>query len=426
MNLLTQCFFVSGISEKTVSTITKEGEVAASTSQKISTPRKKRKQEKKITLDDFDLCAIRNKIHEMYTVRKEVPTLGKLLVQLKTDINFPGGRTTLWKIIRQIGFRFKKCKSNRKLLMERHDIVAWRYRYLTTLRQNRDEGRPVVFLDETYIHATYTVNKCWQMENEEGVFKKDSGGVRWIIVHAGGEMGFIPNSLLIFKSQSKSGDYHDDMNRINFMKWLRDKLIPNLPPNSLVVMDNAPYHTVKLNKAPTLSSTKAEMQNWITNKGLSYLPTMVKAQLYEIIKEHKEVPIYEADQLLEASGHKVARLPPYHCELNAIEFMWSLVKRRVASKNVGQEANNIVKLTEDAFQSITRVDWQKQCEHVRHIEDKFCERDGCMDTEMDRFIIELNDESDTESDSSYADSSSSDCDETAFAMRLDHTYYTNK
>ncbi|CAH2088707.1 unnamed protein product [Euphydryas editha] len=297
---------MTGISEKTVSTITKEGE---STSQKITTPRKKRMQEKKIILDDFDLCAVRNKIHEM----------------------------------------------------------------------------PVVFLDETYIHASYTVNKCWQIENE-GVLKH----IYRIIVHAGGEMGFIPNVLLIFKSKSKSGDYHDDMNKTNFMKWLQEKLIPNLPANSLVVMDNAPYHTVKLNKAPTLSSTKAEMQNWIINKGLSYLPTMVKAQLYEIIKEHKEAPIYEADQMLQAHGHKVARLPPYHCELNAIEFMWSLVKRRVASKNVGQETNNIVNLTEEAFQTITAEDWQKQCEHVRHIEDKLCERDRCVDAEIDRFIIELN------------------------------------
>lgn len=162
------------------------------------------------------------------------------------------------------------------------------------------------------------------------------------------------------------------------------------------------------------------MQSWITNKGLSYLPTMVKAQLYEIIKEHKEAPVYEADQMLEAHGHKVVRLPPYHCELNAIEFMWSLAKRRVADKNVGQEANNIVNLTKEAFETITAEDWQKQCEHVRHIEDKLCERDGCMDAEIDRFIIELNDESNTESDSSYEDSS--DCDDSSLAIRLEHAY----
>ena len=358
----------------------------------------------------------------MYTVRKEVPTLGKLLAELRIDINFSGGRTTLWKIIRQIGFRFKKCGSKRKLLMERYDIVAWRHRYLDVLRQNRTEGRPVVFLDETYIHASYSVKKCWQTEDEEGVLKSDSTGARWIIVHAGGEMGFIPNAQLIFKSQSKSGDYHDDMNKTNFMKWLKEKLIPNLPPNSLIVMDNAPYHTVTVNKAPTTNSSKADMQNWIKSKGLSYLPTMVKAQLSEIIKDHKEAPIYEADQLLESHGHKVARLPPYHCDLNAIEFMWSLLKRRVASKNVGQEASSIVKLAEEAFRSITAEDWQKQCEHVRHLEDKFYQTDGCMDAEIDKFIIELNDESDTESDSTFEDSGSSDSEFSPLAVRLDHSY----
>ncbi|CAG4939148.1 unnamed protein product [Colias eurytheme] len=126
--------------------------------------------------------------------------------------------------------------------------------------------------------------------------------------------------------------------------------------------------------------------------------------------------------MLEAHGHKVARFLPYHCDLNAIEFTWSLVKRRVASKNVAQYANDIVKLTEEAFKSITAEDWQKQCEHVRHIEDKFREKDGCIDAEIDKFIIEVRDESDTESDSTSSDNSSSDCDDTPCDDRIDHSY----
>lgn len=408
---------VSGISDKTVSRITREGESAASTSQKISTPGKNRKKGKTVKLDDFDKCAIRNKIHEMYTVRKEVPTLNKLLVELKNDIDFEGGRTTLWKILRQIGFKFSKCGSKRKLLMERHDIVIWRHKYIETLRKNRLEGRPVIFLDETYIHCTYSVSKCWQSDDEVGVLKNDSTGTRWIIVNAGGEMGFIPNALLIFKSQSKSGDYHDDMNRANFMKWLTEKLIPNLPKNSLVVMDNAPYHTVQINKAPTMSSTKAQMQQWIEAKGLSYLPTMLKVELNDIIKEHKEPAIYEADQELMRHGHKAVRLPPYHCDLNAIEFMWSLMKRRVAEKNVGQENKNIVKLTEEAFASITAEDWQKQCQHVKNIEDNFFSLHPRIDKEIDKLIIDLGNESETESDSTC--SSNSDI---SGVVPFDHTY----
>ncbi|CAG4961088.1 unnamed protein product [Colias eurytheme] len=220
-------------------------------------------------------------------------------------------------------------------------------------------------------------------------------------------MGFIPDAQLIFKSQTKSGDYHDDMNRENFMKWIKDKLLPNLPAQSIVVMDYASYHTVAVNKAPTMSSTKSEMQEWIVNKGLAYLPTMVKSQLFEIIKEHKEPPLYEVDLLLQDHGHKVVRLPPYHCDLNPIELIWGLLKRRIAEKNVGQEAKSIVKITEDAFRSITPEEWMKECCHVESIEDKYFNDGIAVDNEIDRFIIAVGDDSDTLDSSDPGDSDSS-------------------
>ncbi|XP_046960672.1 uncharacterized protein LOC124530527 [Vanessa cardui] len=351
---------ITGVCEKTVTKITKEGEVAARTSTKVSTPRKSGPRPKRIDLDDFERCAIRHKIHEFYSVKKELPTLTKLLHEMKSEIDFKGSRTTLWRIMKEMGFYFKKCRSKRNVLMERPDIVAWRYRFLEVMRQNRIGNQcPVVYLDETYIHATYCAGKCWQSEKEQGALSSDSKGPRWIIVHAGGAMGFIPNAQLIFRSQSQAADYHDDMNQTNFNKWLSEKLIPNLPPQSIVVMDNASYHTVQVNKAPTMSSTKTEMQNWITSNDLSYLPTMIKAQLFEIIKEHRQPPVYEADRMLEEHGHKVVRLPPYHCDLNPIELIWSVLKRRIAEKNVGQEANKIVQITEEAFATITEADWRK-------------------------------------------------------------------
>ncbi|CAH0722797.1 unnamed protein product, partial [Brenthis ino] len=97
--------------------------------------------------------------------------------------------------------------------------------------------------------------------------------------------------------------------------------------------------------------------------------------------------------------------------------MWSLMKRRVAANNVGQETKNIVKLTEEAFASITAEDWQKQCQHVKNIEDKFYNLHPCMDREIDQFIIELGNESDTESDST--ESSDSDL---SGVIPFDHTY----
>lgn len=64
---------------------------AARQEPKLSTPGKKRKQSsKKIELDNFDLCALRNIVNSFYTVRKEIPTLKKILAAAKADLNFPG------------------------------------------------------------------------------------------------------------------------------------------------------------------------------------------------------------------------------------------------------------------------------------------------------------------------------------------------
>jgi hypothetical protein len=93
-------------------------------------------------------------------------------------------------------------------------------------------------------------------------------GWKLIIVHAGGEAGFVPN-FLIFKSNSKTGNYHDEVNSENYIRWLNEKLIPNLPPHSVIVLDNASYHNVQYSPTPTSDLTKKLMQDWLTETFLS-------------------------------------------------------------------------------------------------------------------------------------------------------------
>lgn len=143
------------------------------------------------------------------------------------------------------------------------------------------------------------------------------------------------------------------MNSTNFLKWTSEKVIPNLSERSLVVMDNALYHCTQINKAPTMSSIKRDMQEWLRGKGVYFEDTWTKAVLFGLIKQNKGPPTYAVDELLKSHYHELLRLPPYHCDLNLIEKMWSLVKRRVADKNVGQVPKEIVRLTEEAFESVT-------------------------------------------------------------------------
>ncbi|KAJ0176699.1 hypothetical protein K1T71_007878 [Dendrolimus kikuchii] len=188
------------------------------------------------------------------------------------------------------------------------------------------------------------------------------------------------------------------MNSTNFLKWMIEKVIPNLPERLLVVMDNAPYHCTQINKAPTMSSIKR----------VYFEDTCTKAVLFQLIKQNKGPPTYAVDALLKSHNHELLKLPPYHCDLNPIEKMWSLVNRRVADKNVGHDPKEIVRLTEEAFETVTAEDWAAQCKHVQHLEEEYLKNDGLMDEEMDQFIISTASDSETESDSVSIHSSDSD------------------
>lgn len=206
------------------------------------------------------------------------------------------------------------------------------------------------------------------------------------------------------------------MNATNFKKWLVEKLILNLPSNSIVVMDNAPYHCVKMNKPPTMSSKKQTMQEWIKSNNLCYLDTMTKPELYEIIKMNKKADVFEADDILKQHGHQVVRLPPYHCDLNPIELIWASVKRKVAETNVGQSKTEILDLAQNAFQAVTAATWKAHCEHVKRLEDEYRNDD----VELENFNICLGSDSDPSSDSSLSEFKVID------DHLLDHSYSKDK
>ncbi|XP_041974434.1 uncharacterized protein LOC121729854 [Aricia agestis] len=375
-----------------------------------STPGKKRKpSSKKIALDNFDLVALRNTVNSFYTVRKEVPTLKKILAAAKRDLNFPGERTTLRLILReQLGYKFKKCKNARLVLIQKPDIAAWRARYLRRMKENRELGadkKPVTYLDETWIHSHYTVRKCWQNSSDASIMKNTNPGQRWILVHAGGENGFIPEADLLYKCKSKTGDYHNEMDTTNFTKWLKEKLLPNLPPNGIVVINNAPYHSTQKEKVPHQSALKHEMQSWLTTHNINYDIKITRPELYQIIRSNKPQKKYVVDELLKESGHEVVRLPPYHCDLNPIEYIWNLVKQRVADKNIDQLERKIEGLTKEAIESITVADWKKEVNHVERLEAEYWEKDRLQEENVRQIIISLGGE-DSSSDSEVEDDES--------------------
>ncbi|GBP29964.1 hypothetical protein EVAR_22862_1 [Eumeta japonica] len=82
------------------------------------------------------------------------------------------------------------------------------------------------------------------------------------------------------KSGTKSGDYRDDMNYVNYELWSNTPLLPNLSSNSVIVLDNATYYNKWSESALTSNSRKAEMQVWLKDKGIDVAPDLLRPQLH--------------------------------------------------------------------------------------------------------------------------------------------------
>ena len=211
-------------------------------------------------VDDFDDIVIRNKVHDFYTVRRQLPTLINLHSVLKTDIDYPGSITTLRKTVRKLGFRWKKTNDNRKVLVEKPSVVSLRLNFYRRKKELENLRFELVYVDETWIDTAYCAKHCWQGPDTPGVIPPCNRGQRLIVVNAGSKKGFIPGAQLIYRASSSTGDNHREMNGANFTKWIEQQLLPNLDCPCAIVMDNASYHSMQTDRCPTSSTRKADIK----------------------------------------------------------------------------------------------------------------------------------------------------------------------
>lgn len=214
----------------------------------------------------------------------------------------------------------------------------------------------------------------------------------------GCEDGFLENGLLLFPS-NKTGDYHEEMNADLFENWF-EKILPDLEHNSVVVLDNASYHSRKLEKIPNSSMKKCYVQEWLTKNNIRFDQNMLKVELLSLVKQHKpKYDQYVVDNLAKSKSKTVLRLPPYHCELNPIELIWAQVKGEVARNNTTFKLKDVQNLLHAAIQNVTKENWVKAIDHVRSIETKMWEVDEIQEN-LEEFIINVGDSSTSDDSSS--------------------------
>ncbi|RVE52537.1 hypothetical protein evm_002931 [Chilo suppressalis] len=280
-------------------------------------------------IDDFDFSAIRRKVHQFF-YEKDPTTIAKVHQVVNNDPDLPNmSKSTMQAVLKHLKFKYGSRK-RRSCLTDRQDLILWRRLYLTTIKKYRRQGKIIYYQDETWINEGHITDKVWvdtTIESSKQAFSKGvtiglksptGKGRRLIISHIGSDKGFVEAGLLIFESKKNSMDYQEEMNSECFEEWLK-RILPNLKPNAL---DNAPYHSRKVERIPTSNWRKADIIQWLDEKQIQYQPTMIKAQLIEIVKLQKtNYERFAVEELAAEYGVSILRLPPYHCELNPIELV---------------------------------------------------------------------------------------------------------
>jgi len=315
---------------------------------------------------------------------------------LTQEYNIEIHNITLWRTLKRMGFVHGKSK-RRSVLKEKDYVIIARREYLRKKINNRKcTGvgcviRPEVYLDESYINVNHSVEKTWYYTEEGPWVNKPSGkGPRLIIVNAITKDGWVPNAKLVFQAKLSTGDYHGQMNYGNFSKWFQEQLIPNIPPNSLIFMDNAKYHNTYAEDAfPTPKTLKSELEEWLKeNYPLEYKEEdkLLKPELYIKCRELSPKPKYMIDMIAEKFGHSIVRTPQYHPELQPIEICWGIIKNYCARK-CDYTMESLKKFLENSFNEVTPATTKKILKEMRSEENQYWKEDQ-IDEENEQFSEE--------------------------------------
>ena len=235
-------------------------------------------------VDNFTVGAIRRHVHGKFA-RKEYVTTEQLAEELIQADIVPEATlvTSVWRMLHQMGFRYRAAKSKMYVVKESMEMVCHRAKALRALRQLRGEGREAVYLDETWFTTRMNHSTEWVDGDEVVTSARYSRqvppgeGERFVVLGAGTENGFVEGSYPSFVTNSSSGDYHGAVNSTLFLRWLTEQLLPSLERPSVLIMDNAPYHSVQTeeSRCPTTASKKADLINWLKRRGIAFPETAV-------------------------------------------------------------------------------------------------------------------------------------------------------
>ena len=306
---------------------------------------------------------------------------------LKDEFGLEVHERTVQRHLKRLGFRWLRTKNRPRSLREKAEIRQQRHDYLYEIRKNRqlppEQQFQLVYLDESFLHHHHGGQYSWFSENDF-VERMSGKGRRWCFIHAMTEAALIEGAFLAFEAKKAKGDYHRQFDWDMFQRWFNEQLLPNISPRSLIVLDRCPFHTVCRDGIVPSQMRKAELQHWLTDRGIGWAEQWLRARLMEEVDYHRDKkPMVEL--FAEEQGHKLLFLPVHHPELNPIELIWATVKNYCggAFTNSTSFKDQRQHLEESFKKDITSEHCQNVYKHVQAIEEKYWQTDLMFDDDIE-------------------------------------------
>jgi transposase len=163
-------------------------------------------------------------------------------------------------------------------------------------------------------------------------------------------------------------------------------------------------HNTVEEEIPTKSWNKGKLITWLQKRNIDFPEKAMKDEIWTIVSPRRPAKEYHLDKYVKQLGHKILRLPPYHCQFNAIEMVWSECKRKYDSTIIKTKSSpeEIVTTWNDVLQEIDSEKWESYVSHVEKlISDAWSLEERWDASDIQPLIINLgssSESSDTDSD----------------------------
>ena len=185
-------------------------------------------------------------------------------------------------------------------------------------------------------------------------------------------------------------DYHDSMNGESYKCYFEKSICQNITKHSVIMIDNAPYHSKNTENYSTSKWRKQQFVDWLTEKNITFPDKALRAELWTLVKSEREkFPDKVMETVAKEYGHEILHLPTYHCELNPIELAWAAEKSYVAGENKDMSLHSVEKLFRKKREELPEDFWRKYVKHVKKIEENYLESDRIQDNKVEQLIIHL-------------------------------------